>query len=77
MSFDGQVLGSQATMGNIQGSINDSNGAAVCSSCVGGNVQGTFARPGDTFAGGMQLESTDTTNNAQGVFLLKGTRTGN
>lgn len=74
MSFDGAVTGSQATMGNIQGGISDSAGTALCSTCVQGNVQGTFARPGDNFAGGMQLESTDATNKAQGVFLLKGER---
>ena len=77
MSFDGAVSGSQATMGNIQGNINDSNGSSICTACVQGNVQGTFARPGDNFAGGMQLEGNDGTSNAQGVFLLKGTRTEN
>lgn len=77
ITFDGQVLGSQATMGNIQGSITDNVDSATCSTCVQGNVQGTFARPGDTFAGGMQLESSDGTQNAQGVFMLKGQRTGN
>jgi len=74
MSFDGAVTGSQATMGNIQGNVNDSTGASICATCIQGNVQGTFARPGDNFAGGMQLEANDATTKAQGVFLLKGVR---
>jgi len=75
MSYDGVVRGANATMTNVQGDI---SGASACSQCVQGDIQGIFARPGDQFVGGFQLQggsaADGTTQQANGVFLLDGKR---
>lgn len=77
VSFTGSVKGANAVMDNIQGNITGTN---ACTECVSGAVQGIFARPGDHFVGGFNLEGgtgtaadgTSTANQANGLFSLKG-----
>lgn len=79
MNFDGTVKGPNATMENIQGDITGTN---ACTECISGNIQGIFARPGDQFAGGFQLEggsgttaadgTTTPPGQANGLFSIKG-----
>ncbi len=75
MTYDGNVRGANATMTNVQGNI---NGAGVCQQCVQGDIQGIFARPGNQFVGGFQLQggtaADGTAQQANGVFLLEGKR---
>lgn len=75
VTYDGIVLGANADMSNIQGNITGANG---CTQCIQGDVQGIFARPGDRFVGGFQLEGNTavdgTASSANGVFLHQGKR---
>ncbi len=71
MSFVGSVTGVNATMDNIQGQI--TTGTSTCTTCINGDIQGIFARPGDHFVGGFSLESSMTADTANGLFSLKET----
>jgi division protein CdvB (Snf7/Vps24/ESCRT-III family) len=69
LSFDGSVTGVNATMNNISGDITGST--TNCTACIGGDIQGIFARPGDHFIGGFALDAGDGVNTANGLFSLK------
>lgn len=75
VTYDGSVRGANATMTNVQGDITGTN---ACSQCVQGDIQGIFARPGDHFVGGYQLQGGQavdgTSHLSQGMFSLKGKR---
>lgn len=75
VTYDGSVLGANATMNNVQGNVTGSN---ACTQCVQGDIQGIFAKPGDTFVGGFQLQNgsaADGTNSqANGAFMHEATR---
>ncbi len=67
VDFNGSVTGVNATMGITGSSITGSNG---CTECVSGDIQGIFARPGDHFVGGFNLDSTSSSS-ANGLFSIK------
>jgi hypothetical protein len=69
LSFGGSVTGVNATMNNISGDITGST--TNCTACIGGDIQGIFARPGDHFIGGFALDAGDGVNSANGLFSLK------
>lgn len=70
ITFDGSVSGASASMNNIRGNI---TGGIFCVDCVSGDIQGSFARPGDHFIGGFALDGNAGTSTASGVFSLKST----
>lgn len=67
VNFNGSVTGVNATM-DITGS--NITGGSACADCVSGDIQGIFARPGDHFVGGFNLDSTSSSS-ANGLFSIK------
>ncbi len=56
--------------GNVNGTVVDSNNILISDKIIG-NIGGIFVRPGDVFAGGYNLGTSDGTNkHTAGVFTL-------
>jgi len=58
---------------SLNGSVTDNTTPANSSTSVIGNIGGIFVKPGDVFAGGYNLGTTDTNKHAAGVFSMEKT----
>lgn len=78
VNFSGQMTTDSANnrlpefqTSTLNGTVADANGPD--STSVIGNIGGVFVKPGDVFAGGYNLGTTDTNKHAAGVFSMEKT----